>query len=100
MSKQQESRRINIRNILSQARGNEEKKSILDTATVFAGSFSDTKWFKLGIVILFYAILYGLLKDIFIFFDMNSPLIIQMYLTWFFLILVLWAILPQKKSYL
>ena len=100
MQNSRESRKISIREILSRAKDDGSSVKILDSAIIYAGSFSETKLFKLGIVTAFYAIIYGLLRDIFLFFDMTSPFIIQMYLTWFFLILILWAILPQKKSYL
>lgn len=79
----------------------EDKGSIVKKIFLSAtDAFVDTKLFKLLIVFLFYFFAYDLIKNLFIFFDITSPIVTQMYLSWLFLILLLWALLPQRKSYL
>lgn len=62
--------------------------------------FIETKAFKLLLVLLFYIFLYDLLKNIFLFFGFTSSLLVHMYLSWIFILFLLWALLPQELSYL
>ena len=62
--------------------------------------FIETKAFKLLLVLLFYFFLYDLLKNIFLFFGFTSSILVHMYLSWIFILFLLWALLPQKLSYL
>lgn len=77
-----------------------DNTSIYNKAVNTSQYFIQTKAFKLLVVFLFYAFLYGLLRDIFLFFGFTSTVLVHMYLSWFFVLLLLWALLPQKQSYL
>lgn len=76
------------------------KPSNSSNATNFALFFMETKAFKLLLVFLFYFFLYELIRDILLFFDFTSNVLVHMYLSWMFVLFLLWALLPQKKSYI
>ena len=77
-----------------------DNTSIYNKALSHSQYFIQTKAFKLLLVFLFYTFLYGLLRDIFLFFGFTSTVLVHMYLSWFFVLLLLWALLPQQQSYL
>ena len=62
--------------------------------------FSETKAFKVLLVLGFFLFIYKIIKKILLFFDITNEIIISMYVSWMLILLIFWAFLPQDLSYL